>query len=78
MRKLKAADVDVSPVSQRDGVLALLKQGMSVTPMSALRTMGCMRLAARIAELREAGYRINTRLVSEGGKTFARYSMGRN
>jgi hypothetical protein len=46
-----------------------------VTPMDALREAGCMRLAARIADLRAAGYHITTEYVNVNGRRFARYHL---
>lgn len=59
--------------SQTHAILAHLKRGHSLTPMEALRRFGCLRLAARCADLREAGYRIRSRMVSVGDKKVARY-----
>jgi hypothetical protein len=49
--------------SQASMILAALKAGSVIDPMRALRTWGCARLASRILELRQAGYRIETRRV---------------
>jgi hypothetical protein len=46
-----------------------------VTPMDALREAGCMRLAARISDLRAAGYHITTEYVNVNGRRFARYHL---
>lgn len=46
-----------------------------VSPMDALREAGCMRLAARIKDLRDAGYVIDREMVSVKGKRFARYHL---
>ena len=35
-----------------------------ITPLEALKYAGCWRLGARIWELREAGHRIDTEIVS--------------
>ena len=45
-------------IAQRDAILADLKSGLLLTPLDALRRYGCSRLAARVRELREAGYPI--------------------
>jgi hypothetical protein len=65
----------VKPLSQKERVLRLLKSGKPVTPLLALRRFGCMRLGARIWELREAGHRIVRRTVERGGKHFAEYRL---
>jgi len=41
-------------------ILQRLKAGHSISPLVALRDFSCMRLAARVAELRDKGYRIET------------------
>ena len=64
--------------SQSDMILTRLRRGHSITPIEALRLYGCFRLAARIGELREAGYTIQTEWEKdETGKLHARYRLGR-
>lgn len=55
--------------TQRGKVLARLRRGKSITPLQALYEFGCLRLAARIKELRDDGHEIHTDM-SEG---YARY-----
>jgi hypothetical protein len=62
-------------MSQRDAILAHLKAGNTITAIEALRRWGCFRLAARIEELRDAGYPIETTLLVDGERRFARYWM---
>lgn len=45
--------------SQTEWILARLKQG-PLSALDAFNGCGCMRLAARIADLRQAGYDIET------------------
>ena len=53
-----------------------LLKGKSITQLQALEMFGCMRLSARIHELRNEGWDINKESVSLGnGKSVARYSM---
>lgn len=40
-------------MSQSNRILKDLKKGKRITPLSALRDYGCMRLAARILEIQE-------------------------
>lgn len=63
-------------MSQNDTILRMLEQG-PITAMDALRGAGCMRLAARIDDLRRRGHNIVTHTVSEGGKKFAKYFLVR-
>lgn len=48
----------------------------SITPMEALRKYGCLRLAARIWELKESGFSVVKTMVSRGSKRYARYVQG--
>jgi hypothetical protein len=65
------------PTSQRSAILSHLQAGHCIDPMSALGKFGCFRLAARIAELRQAGHRIETRRITttRTGKSIAVYRM---
>lgn len=66
--------------SQCDKVLAYMKKYGSITPLQAQQDIGCMRLAARIGDLRERGYAIGTRMKTgksrdEGITNFAEYYL---
>lgn len=65
-------------MSQSCQILAHLKSGRSITPIEALELYGCFRLAGRIKDLRDAKFEIETEMVNENGKTFAKYSMKSN
>ena len=41
-------------------IRAVLESGESITPLDALQRFGCLRLAARIKDLRDAGVPIQT------------------
>lgn len=58
--------------SQRARIGQALKAGQPLAPMDALRDFGCFRLAARIKELREAGWSIATERHPDG---YAVYRM---
>lgn len=60
---------------QTRDILALLRErgGEGVTAIDALAIVGSFRLAARIAELRAEGYRIESRRVP--GQAFDRYVL---
>ena len=47
-------------MTQCEMILKHLKTHAGITPITALEKYGCMRLAARIADLREQGYQITT------------------
>lgn len=62
-------------MSQCDDILAHLKRG-PISAIEALNSYGCFRLAARIKDLREQGYDIETRdLDLPNGKTVAQYHL---
>jgi hypothetical protein len=61
-------------MSQTNEILAYMEK-KPITPIEALKRFGCLRLAARINDLRDAGHFINTELVVKNGKKFARYSL---
>lgn len=46
--------------SQKNMILKHLIEKGSIEPLEALRKFGCMRLGARIGDLRAAGYSIKT------------------
>jgi hypothetical protein len=47
-------------MTQTERILADLERGRVVDSLTALRRFGCMRLAARVGELRAAGHKIVT------------------
>jgi predicted amidohydrolase len=62
--------------SQTEVILAALRGGERLTQLDAISRFGCTRLAARIHELREQGYAVQTRTIkTRTGKRIAEYSM---
>ena len=58
-------------------LLAALKQGQKLTPLSALEKFHCFSLSQRMGELRRAGWPIVAVMVTvPSGKRVAQYSMG--
>lgn len=60
-------------MSQNEQIIQRLKRG-PITAADAIE-FGCFRLAARVRELRNRGYNIQTELVISNGKRFARYYL---
>jgi hypothetical protein len=56
-------------------ILAYLRTGKALDPMTAMRRFGSFRLASRICTLRMAGHNIVTNRVNKGGKSWAAYRM---
>lgn len=66
--------------SQNEKVREHLEAGKSITPLAALHLYGCLRLGARIWDLRrKQGLPIVTEIVKgKGGKHYASYSLQTN
>ena len=62
-------------MSQCSDILTYLQSGRSLTPLEALDLFGCMRLGARIWELKGEGYDIESHTLEVGGKHVAVYSL---
>jgi hypothetical protein len=63
-------------VSQTDDILNHLRAGHALTPLEALQRFGVFRCAARILELRQCGYSIETDVLQlPNGKHIASYRM---
>ena len=64
--------------SQSHWILNYLKQNKSgITPLQALSMFGCLRLGARIYDLKQQGHDIKTEFVSENNKHFACYTLNK-
>ena len=63
--------------SQATRILGHLASGKAITPLQALSRFGCLRLGARVYELKRRGHRIATDIVSKGGKRVAEYRLAR-
>lgn len=50
--------------TQAERVLQYMRDFGSITPLEAMSDLGVMRLAARIADLKKAGYNIERKLVT--------------
>lgn len=60
---------------QQRTVIRQLKKGQPLTPLSALVNFGIARLAARIEELRNFGFKITTQMKSVNGRRYASYML---
>lgn len=72
MNKLTAPN---QVLSQKEAILAHLKEHGNITPLDCLRRYGCFRLGARILELRQEGFNIETVMIGEDGKRYAKYVL---
>lgn len=70
----------MSKVTQAQLILDYMDEFGSITPLEAIRDIGCYRLSARISDLKKMGYPIETKMESvpnRRGKrsNIARYSL---
>lgn len=66
-------------MTQTDRVLMYMRDFGSISPVEAMRDLGCMRLAARISDLKKKGYVIQRDMVSSSNRygDEVRYAMYR-
>ena len=63
-------------LTQCEEVLRHLQTRGSITALEAIDLYGCMRLAARISDLKKQGHGISAKsITTKGGATIARYSL---
>lgn len=72
--------VNDTTMTQCDMVLAHMMEHGSISQLEAAEEYGCWRLAARISDLRKAGYAIKSHLVTKKNRmgrpvSFARYTL---
>lgn len=51
-------------MKQTEQILDYMRKYGEITPLDAMKEIGCMRLAARISDLRKAGHNITSRKVA--------------
>lgn len=61
--------------SQNKKILKHMQEGYGITSLEALKFFGCLRLGARIADLKKAGHIILSNYVKVGEKRVKRYYM---
>lgn len=66
----------VSSASQKARILAFMMEGNSITPLEALEKFQSFRLGARIADLKEDGWPIESKwVITNTGKRVKSYSL---
>lgn len=67
---------EISSQSQNAKILAHLQNGGRITSLSALDNFGCLRLSARIKDLRDRGHDIQSVFITvPNGKKVKQYFM---
>ena len=63
-------------VNQCEEILSYIETNGGITPKEAENWLGCMRLAARINDLRKKGYNIRTEMkTTDKGARYALYKL---
>jgi hypothetical protein len=62
-------------MSQEKQILKDLEKGKRITALDAFKKYKCLRLAARILEIKNAGYNVDKNMVKKNGKTFGSYYL---
>lgn len=63
--------------SHEQKIIDYLATGRGLTPLQALRKFGCLRLGARVYDLKRGGHRIESKLVKRGDARVAEYRLVR-
>ena len=63
--------------AQKYLILKHIQDHGSITPLEALNCYGCFRLGARCWDLRHDGHNIQTVMITENGKRFAKYVLAK-
>lgn len=63
--------------TQNQMIASYLLKGRGITPLEALNKFGCLRLGARIADLKKMGLPIDSNMVRDKvtGKRYAQYTI---
>ena len=77
MRRVHVVMQKENEMTQCEKILKYIKEQGSITPLDAMREFSCMRLASRITDLKKAGYKINSEMVTSKNKygENVRYAM---
>ena len=62
-------------MSQTNRILNYLQKGYKLSPLKVLRLFSCFRLASRINEIRQAGFKVKTNMIKRNKKTYANYCL---
>jgi hypothetical protein len=66
---------DARKHSQCEQILGHLRLHGSITPLVAFKKYGCMRLGARIWDLKKNGHSITVTNIKKNGKHYAKYTL---
>ena len=49
-------------MTQTEKIIEYIQENGSITPLDALKEIGCMRLASRMCDIKKMGYAVNKKM----------------
>ena len=62
-------------LTQTQAIQKYMEDGNSITALDALEKFGCLRLAARIHNIRQNGINVVKEMIGKRGKSYASYRV---
>ena len=68
-------------MTQTEKIIEYIQENGSITPLDALKEIGCMRLASRMCDIKKMGYAVNKKMETATNRNgervmYARYTRG--
>ncbi|MFR8975277.1 MAG: helix-turn-helix domain-containing protein [Eubacteriales bacterium] len=68
-------------MTQTEKIIEYIQENGSITPLDALKEIGCMRLASRMCDIKKMGYAVNKKMETATNRNgervmYARYTIG--
>ena len=68
-------------MTQTEKIIEYIQENGSITPVDALKEIGCMRLASRMCDIKKMGYAVNKKMETATNRNgervmYARYTIG--
>ena len=68
-------------MTQTEKIIEYIQETGSITPLDALKEIGCMRLASRMCDIKKMGYAVNKKMETATNRNgervmYARYTIG--
>ena len=68
-------------MTQTEKIIEYIQENGSITPLDALKEIGCMRLASRMCDIKKMGYAVNKKMETAANRNgervmYARYTIG--
>lgn len=68
-------------MTQTEKIIEYIQENGSITPLDALKEIGCMRIASRMCDIKKMGYAVNKKMETATNRNgervmYARYTIG--